>query len=1482
MTTASGFVPALVGVLEGLAAALQHQHRSRAAFPSHASASLLEVSAMLRHLHAFLLTNMFTPELIADPVHNRSASYLRSLIHRVQLDLYALFVSSAEFADLPTRLLAAMLLKSLASISPSSPPSPFAGALTDATPGARGAPASLVLSSLGPSPVAAAPRKASDVSPPALRFVSFDVSLGGEREPPHTLDARLCSLRAAAADGSAGALGATEAVPAPRPGGAGGAAAAFGHLPGFFFSNFGGNMALYSPHHLGVFLGLLAELTPPDLLAANVENFVAWITWPPPHTHATGNHVGVAGRQGVASGGRPGGPEEAGDANAFASARAPPRGTLSRRGERLAEGRREKGDENEPAELSGRGSGGVEAASHREGVCGVSQSPQTSSFASQAALQSKASRPSILTSLFPSSASSVSSSSARHPSHRVGPEGDGMQATPPAAEKPQRSASRLLHSPAVARLFAHAETPREASREESGDAPPAPLSTGFVFAPPVGHGARGGVSELSQLPLALRQAALGCLLSLLQRCFCESGDAFSVVGRRSLFARSACFAASRASSLGWASAEGGGEAWRVEAASCVGGDRVPVEDFWVQTLCRAVRRVEAWSVELLVSPQSEGPAEESQGKWALLRNFWRGEKRGTAILEADGKPCREMFTCLCVAEDFTDEHRLSIQFFSAIYAWMVTVYHRQIAFERQKQIGEEAVFKLIHFGFLPRSSLQPSGTPFSSSSLAHESRSASALLKRRVWQSAPNEGEEEGEEEEDGGEGGEEDEAEGAAEKEEEEEKRTDAQAEERGGLDAEEKVEGTAEQNDEEFRQEANGKREEAGVHDLVQRLVQMTRRFDVERSMLASVTTRGVEGEEEREAGDSSEASVGSSCGGRGSASLPGREASNAESDFASSDPPGLHSDLSSRRPCSRASSSSSRHSICPPHSASPASSPDPPAPQTSPRVAASPSARLSASSAVCVGAAAPGGVSLLRRLLPLDRRFLAAVAAHCIRLLSQLELQQSLRRLQVLRMREKSEKPSFAASLPPWALLWKRTDSRKDILARFASSLAANSAPSSSANFAAFAASSSLSSSVSPSLPSSPLPSASAPSALSRSDDERAETPSASLFAKTAAAAFATSRYSHRQQGAALSREGDGEKKHKNPFADGGVQIGGAEVWRLGQRAGISEAVWELQMADAVGTEAMRILDLVCQSDSQYVATVFPTIKRVCERTLAGVGGLHLFTCVFHFYLHHQPNQLLSLDTFVQQYVTHLGLHYRSVLLSMNALTFLNNNMQALVVKTSIFTRYFPVIFKLVAYHPRVSGSLLLPLLPAIVGPGTLMEVLHSLLDLPLTASFLERFDADGASAAAFFAPSFFSSSGEVCAGAAALSVSTADGACPLLRALKAYLLRNEAGGHSVIWEAEDNAAVLASIDSLWRRLPITSRLSAVCKVVPAVLQVYFRVVLEDAPPFYIGKFDFLESANSLSWPAYRLSSPTHSLRAAFFLSIFRASHMHTYAK
>lgn len=75
---------------------------------------------------------------------------------------------------------------------------------------------------------------------------------------------------------------------------------------------------------------------------------------------------------------------------------------------------------------------------------------------------------------------------------------------------------------------------------------------------------------------------------------------------------------------------------------------------------------------------------------------------------------------------------------------------------------------------------------------------------------------------------------------------------------------------------------------------------------------------------------------------------------------------------------------------------------------------------------------------------------------------------------------------------------------------------------------------------------------------------------------------------------------------------------------------------------------------------------------------------------------------------------------------------------------------------------------------------MEVLHSLLDLPLTASFLERFDREGAAAAC--ALSSCASKDASCgaaARAAAAAAAACDRGCPFLTALRKYLLRNEAG-------------------------------------------------------------------------------------------------------
>ncbi|KAL8427689.1 hypothetical protein ACSSS7_007592 [Eimeria intestinalis] len=88
----------------------------------------------------------------------------------------------------------------------------------------------------------------------------------------------------------------------------------------------------------------------------------------------------------------------------------------------------------------------------------------------------------------------------------------------------------------------------------------------------------------------------------------------------------------------------------------------------------------------------------------------------------------------------------------------------------------------------------------------------------------------------------------------------------------------------------------------------------------------------------------------------------------------------------------------------------------------------------------------------------------------------------------------------------------------------------------------------------------------------------------------------------------------------------------------------------------------------------------------------------------------------------------------------------------IKRACGCRYFPSIFIVAAFHPRSAGSLLRFLIPSLVSGGSYGVVLNALLDLPLTAAFLERWGLQGPPEGS---------------------------CCPLLQAAARYLLRTEAG-------------------------------------------------------------------------------------------------------
>lgn len=273
------------------------------------------------------------------------------------------------------------------------------------------------------------------------------------------------------------------------------------------------------------------------------------------------------------------------------------------------------------------------------------------------------------------------------------------------------------------------------------------------------------------------------------------------------------------------------------------------------------------------------------------------------------------------------------------------------------------------------------------------------------------------------------------------------------------------------------------------------------------------------------------------------------------------------------------------------------------------------------------------------------------------------------------------------------------------------------------------------------------------------------------------------------------------------------------QLGARYVISDLDWMKEFTEATSMEAVRILDLLCLMDPSLVSRIFPAVKKVYERTANRQSGL-VFAAVLQFFVNHGQHVIFDVDPVLHHFFAdYVSVRYRHQLLAMSTLLFLTTNTSKLLLHTPVFPKYYPAIIKLLAWHPRTVAGEILPLIPAMVGPTTFIELFHTLLDLPLTAAFMEQCDRPEASS-----------------GESSWSRVWLDRFAPAFKALQQYILRNEAGGggSSVpLWETRDETQ-LSMVRVLWNHLPVTPRVSSVCKLVPRFLRVYFDVLLSNAPP------------------------------------------------
>ena len=274
-------------------------------------------------------------------------------------------------------------------------------------------------------------------------------------------------------------------------------------------------------------------------------------------------------------------------------------------------------------------------------------------------------------------------------------------------------------------------------------------------------------------------------------------------------------------------------------------------------------------------------------------------------------------------------------------------------------------------------------------------------------------------------------------------------------------------------------------------------------------------------------------------------------------------------------------------------------------------------------------------------------------------------------------------------------------------------------------------------------------------------------------------------------------------------------GPQQMRLGARYVISELDWMKEFIEGVSMEAVRILDLLCLMDPSLVTRIFPAVKKVYERTANRQSGV-VFAAVLQFFVNHGQHVIFDVDPVLHHFFEdYVSVRYRQQLLAMSTLLFLTTNTSKMLLHTPVFPKYYPAIIKLLVWHPRTLAEEVLPIVPAMAGPSSFAELFHTLLDLPLTAAFMEQYERPD----------------EPHADAQMMRLGL-DRMSPPFKTVHQYIMRNQAGG-VCIWEARDEAQ-LSMIRVLWNSLPVTPRVSSVCKLVPRFLRVYFDVLLNNAPP------------------------------------------------
>ncbi|CAL1531568.1 unnamed protein product, partial [Lymnaea stagnalis] len=266
--------------------------------------------------------------------------------------------------------------------------------------------------------------------------------------------------------------------------------------------------------------------------------------------------------------------------------------------------------------------------------------------------------------------------------------------------------------------------------------------------------------------------------------------------------------------------------------------------------------------------------------------------------------------------------------------------------------------------------------------------------------------------------------------------------------------------------------------------------------------------------------------------------------------------------------------------------------------------------------------------------------------------------------------------------------------------------------------------------------------------------------------------------------------------------------------------AKALTDTELQTACLIESVQVLNVICSLDNDQTARIFQEVKRLNTRITQENPASPALIYILKFFFHHSSSVVHDpQETFRHYFIAVISSQFKDQGLMYDTVDFIYNNLAQLAETTDTLTDFFPNLFKILAWHPRIFMNEFAFFLPAMMNWETSVEIFHLLLDLPCMTAALEVMERSKK------LDSSLSVSMDVDPSTSLEAFNS-----PRFRPLFNYITRCES-------HQGDTIDRLTSLHSVLKDCMSSTRVMVCCQLVPVLLKIWFETVRASNDSSYI---------------------------------------------